>query len=335
MTTETALSLSSETGTPVRRSARALFTRDEIAQLIARSDRKGWQAVLFTWAVIAAAFTLLALQPGPLTFILAVIVLGGRQLALAVLSHEAAHRTLFRTPWLNDVIGDWLCARLVWNDVPRYREHHLRHHAHTGTGRDPDLSLVTPFPTTRRSLAMKVLRDLTGQTGLRRIAGQFLMDIGVYRYTVAAEVERLPRNGRGILDYARAGIRNMTGVVLSNAALAAVLAMTGGLWLYWAWVVAYLTVFSLVIRIRSIAEHACMERHTDMLRNTRTTHAGWLARMTVAPMSVNYHQEHHLMASVPYHRLPLMHRWLRERGVVTEPPGYLDVLRKASAGTAT
>lgn len=310
-----------------------IFTREEIRQLTARADLMGWWAIVSTWLVIAAAFAALARWPHPLVFVVVVIVLGGRQLALAILSHEAAHRTLFRTPWLNDWIGDVFCARLIWNDVPRYREHHLRHHGHTGTERDPDTSLVTPFPTTRRSLANKLFRDLSGQTGLRRIVGQVLMDIGVFKYTVAAEVERRPRDGRRWHHYLREGVVNMTPMLLTNVALFGALSFCGIGWTYWAWIVAYLTTFSLFLRIRSIAEHACTERSPDMLRNTRTTRAGWLARLTVAPFQVNHHIEHHLMASVPYFRLAKMHRMLRERGMVAEAPGYLDVLKIASANT--
>jgi fatty acid desaturase len=69
-----------------------------------------------------------------------------------------------------------------------------------------------------------------------------------------------------------------------------------------------------------------------MFRNTRTTRAGWLARLTVAPLHVNYHQEHHLMASVPYYRLPLMHRLLQDKLTLPAAPGYLEVLSLASAG---
>lgn len=314
-----------------RRKLSELFSRDEIQTLTERSDLWGGWAVLSVWLVIAGGFALLAAFPNPLSFVLAVIVLGGRQLALAILSHEAAHRTLFRTPWLNDVVGDWLCARLIWNDVPRYRTHHLKHHSHTGTAADPDLSLTKNLPTTRRSLRKKFLRDLTGQTAVRRIGAQFLMDIGVFGYTVAAEVERLPRNGRTWRDYARSGVRNMWGFVLTNLLLATALAAAGALWTYWAWVVAYFTTFSLFIRIRSIAEHACLEESADMFKNTRTTRAGWLARITVAPIHVNYHLEHHVMASVPFYRLPLMHRLLRARQAVPVPPGYGDVLRLASS----
>ncbi|MBM7059449.1 fatty acid desaturase family protein [Pseudomonas sp. UL073] len=303
------------------------FSREEIQQLTRRSDAAGWWAVLSTWAVIAATFAVLAIWPNPLTFVLALIVLGGRQLCLAILMHEAAHGTLFKTKALNDKLTDWLCARIVWVDVARYREHHLRHHGHTGTDLDPDWSLARPFPASRVSLARKFARDLLGFSGLKRLYGQLLMDIGVLKYTVASDVEVLPRNGRRWSDYARAGLRNMRGMLLSNAALAGILAACGQLWLYGVWLLAYLTTYSLFMRIRSLAEHACTERTRDMLLNTRTTRAGWLARATVAPIRVNFHIEHHLMAAVPYFRLPRAHRLLRERGLIDNPPGYLDVLR--------
>ncbi len=313
---------------------RDLFNADEIAQLTQRSDLRGAWMVLSTWAIIATCLVVLAHWPSVWTFIIAVILLGGRQLALAILAHEAAHRVLFRTPALNEWVGDWLCARPIWNDVARYRRHHLRHHTHTGTDGDPDLSLVTPFPTTRRSLIKKALRDLSGQTAVRRVGAQMLMDIGVFDYTVAAQVTRRPRGNRNGLDYAREGLRNIGPVVIVNAALFGTLYTLGIGWTYWAWIAAYMTTFSLYIRLRSIAEHACMEPGPDMLRNTRTTRAGWLARMTVAPFYVNYHQEHHLMASVPCYHLQRMHRLLRERGVTATPPGYADVLQVATARTS-
>lgn len=307
------------------------LTREEIQACTARSDRSGWWALLSVWAGIAAIFTVLALWPNPLTFVLAVILLGGRQLALAILAHEGTHRTLFATQALNDSVTDWFAARFIWNDIARYREHHMRHHAHTGLSADPDLSLVRPFPTTRKSLVKKFLRDLSGQTGLRRIGAQLLMDIGVFKYTVSAEVERIARGDRRWTDYARAGIRNLGPMLLAQLALVAVLAAFGQAWMYSAWAVAYLTTFSLYIRIRSMAEHACTEPVADALRNTRTTRAGWLARMTVAPFNVNFHREHHLLASVPWQRLPDLHQLLRDKTLVGPAPGYADVLRTVSA----
>src|SRR5262245_61756029 len=84
-----------------------LLTRDEIRAFTRTSDLPGVLSIAWTWAVIAGTFAALAVWPHPLTFVAAVILLGGRQLALAVLMHEAAHGTLFRTKYLNEVVTDW------------------------------------------------------------------------------------------------------------------------------------------------------------------------------------------------------------------------------------
>jgi len=268
-----------------------VLSREEITHFTSRSDLAGWWALGSTWAVIALCFAALIWVPHPLTYLLVVIVLGGRQLALAILLHEGAHGTLFKTRWLNQYAADWLAGRWIWVDLARYREHHLRHHAHTNQAGDPDLSLVQDFPASRASLIRKFTRDITGLSGLRRVAGMVLLHMG----------------------------------------LATILALSGHLWVYSAWWVAYLTTFGIFMRLRSMAEHACTEHSGNMLRNTRTTRAGILARMTVAPIRVNFHIEHHFMASVPYFRLPALHQVLRERGAVMAPPSYLDVLKTVSS----
>jgi len=314
-----------------RRKVSDVLTREEIAQLTARSDLRGAWAVLSTWAIIASAFALLARWPGPLTLALALVILGGRQLALAILMHDASHGSLFRTPSLNRVVGDWVCGRPIWNDLPKYRAHHLVHHAKVGTVDDVDISLVVSLPTTRRSMARKFARDVLGVTGVKFLLGRLLMDAGVLEFTVAHALRRLPRDGRAWHDYPLSAIRNMTPMLLANAAILGVLAATGHPWVYGAWVLAYMTTFSLFVRIRSMAEHACTQMTTDVFGNTRTTRAGWLARMTVAPVRVNYHLEHHFVMTVPYFRLPALHKILRDRGVIAEPPGYLDVLQLVSS----
>src|SRR5512134_711040 len=174
------MSRSSSTDPAVGRPVRVLhasdvLTRDEIRGFTRTSNLVGALAIAWTWAVIAGVFVALAVWPNVATFVAAVVILGGRQLALAVLMHEAAHGTLFRTRFLNEVVTDWLCARPVWSDTARYRKHHLGHHAHTGTEKDPDLALALARPMTRGSLARKIARDLTGASGVRRVIGLFLI----------------------------------------------------------------------------------------------------------------------------------------------------------------
>lgn len=333
-----------ESATPVelpaetRRKVTDLFTRDEIKMLTARSDLMGFWAVGSTWAVIAGAFALMAWGSAQgtavavISFLLGLCIIAGRQLCLAILMHDASHGTLFKTKWLNDVFADWTCARPIWNDLAKYKAHHFVHHTKTGTADDTDITLVEPFPCSRSSLLRKFLRDLTGLTGLKFFAGRLLMDLGYMRWTIANDVVWLPKEGVAFADRVRMLLRNAMLTVIVNALLFAALCASGHAWLFGAWVLAYMTPFSIFVRIRSMAEHACTEKTTDMFRNTRSTRAGWLARATVAPIHVNYHIEHHVMASVPYFRLPRMHKMLRERGAVPEAPGYLEVLRMVSSG---
>jgi len=76
------------------------------------------------------------------------------------------------------------------------------------------------------------------------------------------------------------------------------------------WVVPFFTWLVLIMRIRSIAEHFAIEGEPGAYRQTRTTHAGLLARLFIAPKNVNYHIEHHFFPSVPFFRLPQLHALL-------------------------
>src|SRR6185436_18400844 len=131
-------------------------------------------------------------------------------------------------------------------------------------------------------------------------------------------------------ERADVGWRKIAPVAITNAVILAVVALAGHPELYLLWVVAWLTTYRLVTRIRSIAEHSMVPEQTDPLRNTRTTRATWWERLLLAPNLVNYHYEHHVMMTVPHHNLPKLHRRLVERGLIPEgclASGYREVLR--------
>jgi len=300
---------------PREPSWRAALSREEINELLEMSDWKSWLSVVLNWALVAAAMALVALWPNPLTVVLALFLIGARQLGMAVLMHEASHRSLFRNRRVNDFVGNWLSAYPIWSDLQPYRPYHLQHHAHTGQPDDPDLGLIRPFPITRTSLRRKIWRDLSGQTGIKFARGAWRRSIS--------------RFGDPI------GRRATIGVIVTNAVLLGVLALLGHPALYLLWLGAWLTTNTLVTRIRAIAEHALTPDQGDALRNTRTTLASPLERLFLAPNRVNYHLEHHLLMTVPHYNLPRMHQLLRERGVLDraciETGGYRAILRAAAS----
>jgi fatty acid desaturase len=309
-----------------------LLTRDEIHALTRRSNWRGALAVAGTWAGVAAIFAGAAWLAHPVAFMAAAVLLGGRQHALAVLMHEAAHGMLFRHAWLNHGVGQWLCAYPVWTDLERYRKHHLGHHAHTGTAADPDLVLTEPFPCTRRALARKIMRDVLGISGVRRIIGQLLMDFELREYS-ASELA-LPIRLSSPWMHLRTGLRRLAPVAAMNGLLLAVLAAAGHAELFWAWALAYLTWFGLFLRLRAIAEHAGTAVSPDIFVNTRTTYASVAARWFLAPHNVNYHVEHHLLPTMPMHNLPRAHQLLRERGALAAGSvahGYAAVFDRVSS----
>ena len=106
--------------------------------------------------------------------------------------------------------------------------------------------------------------------------------------------------------------------------------------LYLLWVVAYLVAYPFIARVRQVAEHGNVPDlyNLDPRLNTRTTIPNWVERMIFCPNHVNYHVEHHLLASVPSYRLKALHQALLARGFYegredTLARGYWDVIKRA------
>jgi len=284
----------------------ALIPTVEIKPLATRSNLWGWALTLHCWGVIVAMMALAAMVPHPVTFILAFLVIGSRQLGLSILMHEAAHNTLFQSRRLNDIVGHWGLAVPWGGDVFAYRTYHLKHHARTQENDDPDLHLSAKFPVSRASLARKFARDLTGLTGVK---------LRFFQFAALAN----PDNPLRQSTLAFFGM---------NLVAFAIFTATGLWWVYVGlWLAPLLTWYQFVLRVRNIAEHAMTTRDGNVLTTARTTYANPIARIFLAPYWVNYHVEHHAYMYVPCYRLKALHAKLRkgEHAMETKP-GYASVL---------
>lgn len=300
---------------------KAFLSSDEIRPLAARSDWKGLGLVLHAYGTIALVLVIFALWSNVFTALVAIIVIGSRQLGLAILMHDAAHSALFKSRRLNEFFGTWVCGNPILADLASYRHYHLTHHRFTQTDKDPDIVLSKPFPTTRASLIRKFLRDLTGRTGIKLVAAQVAL-----AFKLAGDPDAIEEAGKQAQAFKGGGL---FGPILSNAVIFVVLAIFGAWWWFAFWLLPLLTWFQLVLRVRNIAEHALTEFSDDPFKNVRTTRAGPIARLLVAPYWVNYHLEHHLIMHVPCWSLPKMHALMVAKGhgaAMNIAPNYRSVL---------
>ena len=311
--------------TALRIRARDLMSEQELVEVRTRVTWKSVALIVHAWTLILGSIAMVAAWPNPLTFVLAIMVIGSRQLGLAILMHDGAHGCLANGEKLNMTLSQWFCAYPIFAETGAYRRYHLQHHARTQQSDDPDLILSAPFPITRPSYRRKFWRDISGQTGYAQRKAQFLNALGDPSWPLARRA---------------AHFRDKLGPqLLFNLLFLAGLAAAGVWWAYpLLWLLPFLTWMMVITRIRNIAEHAVVPDSDDPLRNTRTTRAGLLERAFIAPYYVNYHLEHHLLYYIPCYNLPRLHEILSRSAYAARmevQPNYAAVLRLATAKPAS
>ena len=298
-----------------------LLSKEELKVIRKKRDWINVVSISLNWLQIIAAMALFFYFPNVLTFLLAVVVIGSRQFALAVLAHDGAHNLLFFNEKINDFVSQWFCAFPLFSDNRPYRPYHLAHHRFTESENDPDLSLSAPFPITKASFRRKVIRDLTGQTGFKRYSIAL-------KSIFSSEADNFAGRIKKISD-------KISGFFISNLVIFSLIAIFSHWSIYFLlWWIPAFTYYSLIVRIRNIAEHSVTPGDTN-LNNTRTTKASLLTRYLLVPHHVNFHLEHHLFTNCPWYNLPKVHEMLkgeplRDKMCIEE--SYFSVLRKATSG---
>ena len=295
-----------------------VISKEQYEEIKEKQDWRNVLSISSNWLQMSSAMVLFFFYPNVLTFLVALVIIGSRQFALAVLAHDAAHNLLFANNKVNDWAGQWFCAYPIFQDNRVYRPYHLKHHRHTETDDDPDLVLSSPFPITKRSFIRKVFRDLTGITGVKRYWGSLS---SIFR-----------TKGDNVFNKISKTSNKLHGFLISNLIIFILISTT----MHWSlflllWWLPSFTYYSLIIRIRNISEHAVTPGNNDF-DNTRTTKSTVLTRFLMVPHNVNYHLEHHLFTRCPWYNLPRAHSMMIENGYEDKmclETSYKNVLLKA------
>ena len=275
-----------------------------------------WRNALSVLSLYAqtAAVIYAAVRWAPWATVPAFLLMGRAHAQFASLMHEAAHRLLFSDKRTNDVVGRWLLGFPGFTSTDAYRRVHMAHHRDEFGPDEPDIALYRGYPISPASLRRKLIRDATGQTGYKLMRG-------------------LVANLKHPNPQSRRATRNILGVQVLLLAIAIV---SGHWWVYPVlWLGPYLTVWRVINRLRSIAEHGGMRRSSDRRETTHAVAQSWPARFMLVPFNIGLHLAHHVDAGVPMHNLPRYQHELEAAGYVDptiEYPNYPSLWRALSAG---
>jgi len=267
------------------------------------------------WGVIFLALGIVAVRPNVFTFILALVVIGSRQLALGLAAHEAMHGVLFTNRAINDWVGKWICARPIWVNFDLYRIEHFEHHRHLGTDGDPDLGIKSRFPMRRSKWAIALLMYASGIMIWKLFRRRLRMDLGYTTYSVTTNSRPIPPETYRGGERFWLGLKNMTPPVLSLVVLTSLLWALGfpeGVLIY---LLAFYTTFPIFFNILMVSQHTETPADGPVIGNVRTIGLNPVVNWLFFPMNSNLHVEHHALMTIPSYKLGQLNRELRKRNL--------------------
>jgi fatty acid desaturase len=226
--------------------------------------------------------------------------------------HECVHSTPFKTEYLNKIAGR-IASFLMVMRMDWFRYFHLAHHRFTNDPKhDPELK--TPKPET----LPEYLWHISGLSIWRGNIGKLIKNA-----TQANNDPYVPAKGKG-------KIRLEARIMLALYAITFLFIIAGYTWIFWCWVLPAI-LGQPFLRLYLLAEHGRCPPVANMFENTRTTFTTKIVRFVAWNMP--YHAEHHAYPSVPFHKLPELHKLTREHlkvtsdGYITLQNEYLDHVR--------
>jgi fatty acid desaturase len=265
------------------------------------SVRSDWQGAVRTALHIAALGLCgwLVIHADGWSVLPAMALLGIVQVTLFAPLHETMHQTAFANRRANAIVG-WLAACPSLMNWHFYAAFHLAHHRFTqDADRDPEL--MVPPPSSLDTYLPRVLALNFWRARYEVVRDSLRGDLSRYPYVMATARPRI--------------VGSVRAMCLFMAALSAVSIAVLGWWAPLCLWIGPQLIGQPFLRLYLLTEHTLCSDDDNRLTNTRTTLTSAAVRLLM--WNMNYHTEHHLYPSIPFHRLPEAHRVIRDQlGVV-------------------
>jgi fatty acid desaturase len=264
------------------------------------------------WLQSVGVLALAAWWGHPVGWVLAFLLMGRAFARFAILGHESAHRLLFSNRTLNDWVGRWLVAYPAFVPLDVYRRSHMAHHREEFGPNEPDLALYSGYPITRASWRRKLARDAFGSSGWKNLKPLLKAVASPSARPVALRI------------------------LAWQAVLFVGLWVTLGHWWIYpvCWLLPWMTVWRVLNRLRSVAEHGGMQASEDRRLTTHHVRQSFWARFWMVPFNTGWHLAHHVDIGVPFSKLPALQAELERAGYVQpglEWPSYRALWRHAAS----
>lgn len=280
-----------------RRAARHEFppyVRSQVRELHQLDNYHGFLEVGRHWVAIALAILVATLAfeawgsaSMPIA-VIAIVQIGGRQRSLADVLHQSAHRSLARSPFLNDILGTYFSGYLVLQSLSGYRKSHVV--GHHGSFADPVLD---------PDYAALIEAGICGQNRTTEHALRYLLAIPTVRSTVRylkyLAKHRMRVSGESVSETCRRII-----FLFACVSIAAALGLLQELLVFW--VIPYLTTQAWIGAVCELAEHYPMI-DTENVIDIQATRNRHTSRLTCALLGLTrtegLHLVHHLFPKLP------------------------------------
>lgn len=274
------------------------------------------------WFIIFLCFSLSIALPYIFVYFFSSVIIARTQLALAVLMHEAAHRTFLKKSFWNDWVCQFFCAGPLSFSLFTYRMGHNKHHRAPMTGDDPVAVIfqIDDYPIPRRELIFRLCKDITGIAYFLTV-----FDFAKGKYKMILPELKQTRNKKLFVFFS---------IFIFHIGAATSLYLLGHIELYfYLWILPSLTFLQFFARIRAIAEHAGYPPTLDQKKNARSIIKPSWQTFFCGPHAIHYHIEHHEYVRVPFYHLQELHLLLRAKDILPKENlyrGYGQILKDVS-----
>lgn len=210
--------------------------------------------------------------------------------------HESSHGTVFKTPWMNNLLYE-IASFMVVRQSTAWKWSHARHHSDTIVrGRDPEISVKSPPDF--KGLILTFFGISAAIPEYKKMLGNAFgkIDPEVENYLPESERPKLIRTAR---------------IYMLIYILVMGISIGFQTWLPLMYIGLPTFLGSWLMPFYGFTQHAGLQENVlDHRLNSRTVYMNRIHRFLY--WNMNYHIEHHMFPMVPYYNLSRLHREIKQ-----------------------